>query len=194
MTEIPAIAMIAVGTAATILLALLTLLRLQVNGRHPLLALGQRWAAAPETTSAGVLALFAIAALSAFAAVLDRPVQSATVMAAHTPPAPSAFETDEDLAALRSYASEIDAKPHATAPAEPLPGVEQMIANLKARLEENPADVKGWKMLGWSYLNTGQPAEAARAYEAAQKLSPTDAEITAALSAAQFTSESVDRK
>ncbi len=184
MPEIPAVAMIVVGTAATLLLALLILIRLRVNGHHPLLTLGRRWAAAPETTSAGVLALMATAALSAFAAVSEMPAQSTTGMAAHNPPAPSAFETDEDLAALRSYASTIDTPAHATAPAESLPGVEQMIAKLKARLEENPADVKGWKMLGWSYLNTGQPAEAARAYEAAQKLSPADAEIKAALSAA----------
>jgi cytochrome c-type biogenesis protein CcmH len=160
------------------------LVRLQVNGRYPLLTLGRRWATAPRPTSAGVLALVALAALSAFAAVSEAPTQPPAGMAAHNTPAPSPFDTDEELAALRSYAAAIDAPAHATAPAEAVPGVEEMIAKLKARLDEDPSDVKGWKMLGWSYLNTGQPADAARAYETAQKLSPADAEIRAALSAA----------
>lgn len=185
MTGIPTVALIVAGTAAALLLALLILLRLQVNGRHPLLALGHRWTAAPASTSAGVLAMVAIAALSAFAAASQAPVHSTGGMEASAQPATYAFETDEDVAALRSYATAIDTPGHATKPAEPLPGVDQMISNLKARLDENPADVKGWKMLGWSYLNTGQPVEAARAYETAQKLSPADAEIEAALTAAR---------
>jgi cytochrome c-type biogenesis protein CcmH len=180
-------AFIIVGTAASSLLALLILLRIEINGHRPILALTRRWVAMPSPTSALVLAIILTVALSAFAATTRtgadiRALESTTATA---PSSHTAFDADEDLAALRSYATSIDTPPHATAPAEPLPGVEDMIAKLKARLDQSPADVKGWKMLGWSYLNIGQPTEAAGAYETAQKLAPADAEITAALAAAK---------
>jgi cytochrome c-type biogenesis protein CcmH len=56
-----------------------------------------------------------------------------------------------------------------------------MIETLRQRLEREPGDVRGWKMLAWSYLNTGQPDQAEQAYETALRLAPTDSEITAAL-------------
>ncbi len=177
-------ASIVICTAASSLLLLLILLRLKINGQLPLLAMTRRWVTMPATTSTGVLALVAAVATSAFVATFEpetgtRAPENASASA---PPAHTAFDTDEDLAALRSYASSMDA-PHASAPNEPLPGVDEMISQLKARLDENPGDVKGWKMLGWSYQNIGQVAEASRAYEAALKLAPADAEITAALAA-----------
>jgi len=180
-------AFIIVGTAASSLLALLILLRVEINGHRPILALTRRWVATSSPTSTIVLAIIFTVALSAFAATTrtgaDTQARESTTAAA--PPSHTAFDADEDLAALRTYATSIDTPPHATAPNEPLPGVDDMIAKLKARLDQNPADVKGWKMLGWSYLNLGQPTEAVRAYEAAQKLAPGDAEITAALTAAK---------
>ena len=66
-----------------------------------------------------------------------------------------------------------------------LPDVNTMIAKLVARLEKQPNDVKGWKMLGWSYLNTDRPEEAATAYETALKLEPSDLEIKKALDQAK---------
>ena len=83
---------------------------------------------------------------------------------------------------LRAYADEIDANRQSTAATPPAPGsvelpdVNTMIAKLIARLEKQPNDVKGWKMLGWSYLNTDRPEEAATAYETALKLEPSDLE------------------
>jgi cytochrome c-type biogenesis protein CcmH len=56
-----------------------------------------------------------------------------------------------------------------------------MIGKLSARLERQPDDVNGWKMLGWSYLNMDRPADAVKAYEKALKLEPGDAEIKKAL-------------
>lgn len=185
MAEIENIVWIVAATVTTSLLALLALLRMKINGHHALLSLGNRWTAVPTSTSAGVQALLAAVALSAFAAIPEHRSQPPAATAVSTLPEAATFETDGDVAALRSYASAIDSKPHATAPAEPLPGVDEMITKLKTRLDQNPTDVKGWKMLGWSYLNTGDAASATRAYEQAQKLAPTDAEITAALSAAK---------
>jgi cytochrome c-type biogenesis protein CcmH/NrfG len=178
---------IIVGTAASSLLALLILLRVEINGQRPILALTRRWIATPLPTSTLVLAIIFTIALSAFAAITrtGADTQALENTAAAAPAAHTALDTDEDLTALRTYATSINTPPQATAPSEPLPGVDDMIAKLKARLDQNPADVKGWKMLGWSYLNTGQPNEAARAYEEAQKLAPGDAEITAALTAAK---------
>jgi cytochrome c-type biogenesis protein CcmH len=101
-----------------------------------------------------------------------------------TPPGHAAIDEDADLSALRSFAGSLDGG--ATAPPEPaaatnLPGVDQMIDKLLQRLQREPGDVRGWKMLGWSYLNTGRAKEAAQAYETALKLAPADSEILAAL-------------
>lgn len=57
------------------------------------------------------------------------------------------------------------------APAETgLADVSTMINRLAERLEGNPNNPDGWRMLGWSYLSTGQAEEAAKAYAKAIKL------------------------
>jgi cytochrome c-type biogenesis protein CcmH len=43
-------------------------------------------------------------------------------------------------------------------------------AALQARLEQNPADLEGWRMLGRTYLVTGRVADAVAAYEKASSL------------------------
>jgi len=50
------------------------------------------------------------------------------------------------------------------------PNVEAMVASLAARLQENPTDVEGWKMLGRSYLQLKDFAGAITAYEQAVNL------------------------
>ncbi len=55
--------------------------------------------------------------------------------------------------------------------------VDVMIAGLKARLKENPRDVEGWRMLGWSYFNTEKYQEAASAYLHAVELQPDSADL-----------------
>lgn len=50
------------------------------------------------------------------------------------------------------------------------PDIEAMVESLAARLEENPDDVDGWKMLGRSYMTMSEPAKAASAYESAVEL------------------------
>lgn len=63
--------------------------------------------------------------------------------------------------------------------APPQAQFEQMVEQLAARLQREPGDAEGWAMLGRSYLVTGRPAEAARAYARAVALRPDDAELLA---------------
>lgn len=51
-----------------------------------------------------------------------------------------------------------------------LASVEEMVASLDQRLEENPNDLAGWKMLGRSYLQLRDIDNAVRAYERAVQL------------------------
>ncbi len=50
------------------------------------------------------------------------------------------------------------------------PDVDQMVASLAARLERQPDDLGGWKMLGRSYLTLGNFDGAVRAFERAVQL------------------------
>ena len=61
--------------------------------------------------------------------------------------------------------------------------IEAMVDGLAARMKEMPGDVRGWAMLGRSYLMLGRPAEATRAYERALALSPGEVELLTGLAA-----------
>jgi cytochrome c-type biogenesis protein CcmH len=72
-------------------------------------------------------------------------------------------------------------------PAEPqrppqrtLGSVDEMIDRLVKRLDRNPNDVEGWRMLGWSYVNTDRYGPAVTAYAKASALSPDNADIRSA--------------
>lgn len=190
-------AVVAVGTAAILLAILLLLLRAEFRGRRTVLALTRRWVAAGSGTSGFVIALLSAVAACAFALIpaLER---NERVSASALPPAQGTTDaldessrSDPALAALRAYLTKSGTERQSvaamsSAPNEAeLPDVDTMISNLVARLEQQPDDVKGWKMLGWSYLNTGRPEDAARAYETALKLDPGDIEATKALEAAK---------
>lgn len=56
-----------------------------------------------------------------------------------------------------------------------LDDVNTMIARLAARLEKEPGDGEGFRMLGWSYVMTGQPDKAIEPYKRALKLLPGNA-------------------
>jgi cytochrome c-type biogenesis protein CcmH len=60
-----------------------------------------------------------------------------------------------------------------------LDDVDTMISRLEARLKENPTDGEGFRMLGWSFQNTGKSAEAVLAYANAAKLLPKRADVHA---------------
>ncbi len=58
--------------------------------------------------------------------------------------------------------------------------VDSMIDGLTARLNANPDDVEGWRMLGWSYFNLEQYSNAADAYERAVALAPNNSDFQSA--------------
>lgn len=50
--------------------------------------------------------------------------------------------------------------------------VAQLIAGLEARMQQTPNDPEGWRMLGWSYFQTGRYGDAAAAYARAIAINP----------------------
>lgn len=79
--------------------------------------------------------------------------------------------------------------PSATQTAAPLgpdadhPGggdIQGQILQLQQQLQANPNDADGWRLLGWSYFQTGAFDEAAVAYGRAATLEPTNAEHVSA--------------
>lgn len=59
--------------------------------------------------------------------------------------------------------------------------IEAMVQQLADRLEKNPEDTEGWKMLGRSYSVMGRYPEAVRAYSRAAAKAPRDADLLAEL-------------
>lgn len=58
--------------------------------------------------------------------------------------------------------------------------VNAMIAQLEAQMQREPGNAEGWRMLGWSYLQTGRNAEAAQAYGRAVQLAPDNGDYLSA--------------
>ena len=71
--------------------------------------------------------------------------------------------------------------PAPTASASPQADVDTMISSLEAKLKANPKDAEGWRMLGWSFFETGRFAESATAYRKATQLAPDNAEYWSSL-------------
>ncbi len=57
--------------------------------------------------------------------------------------------------------------------------LDQMLARLATRLEQEPDNAEGWSVLARSYSARGKPQEAVKAYERATTLLPTDAQLLA---------------
>jgi tetratricopeptide (TPR) repeat protein len=86
---------------------------------------------------------------------------------------------DETLQRLADYAGSPETgEPASAAPAKNmLPDVNTMIERLADRLKTSPNDVEGWRMLGWSYFQTGRYQQAATAYARAVELDPSSTEF-----------------
>ena len=86
---------------------------------------------------------------------------------------------DEMLARLKGYTRSFETEnPASITAAEQLqPDVNTMIEGLAVRLESAPDDVKGWKMLGWSYSHTGRYQQAVIAYAKALEIEPGSSEL-----------------
>jgi cytochrome c-type biogenesis protein CcmH len=83
------------------------------------------------------------------------------------------------FARLEDYTRSIGTEQPASmaAAGKPLPDVNTMIERLAARLETTPEDIKGWRMLGWSYFHTARYKQAATAFARAVELDPNSAEL-----------------
>jgi cytochrome c-type biogenesis protein CcmH len=187
---------VAIGTAATLLATILFLLRSELYGRRSVVALAMRWVSTTPTTSGLVLAFLCATAIFCFAVIADNQFSRGTAasnsvdlrLEQNSSDVEDESNAGEALGALQAYADQIDDKPATdsrVASSAALPDVDTMIAKLIARLEKQPNDVNGWKMLGWSYLNMDRPEDAAKAYETALKLEPGNAEIEKGLDAAK---------
>jgi cytochrome c-type biogenesis protein CcmH/NrfG len=107
-------------------------------------------------------------------------IGAATFYVRDPPEAAGSEDTDDRLLArLQDYTRSVGSKePESTAAAgELLPDVNTMTERLAARLETTPNDVQGWRMLGWSYFNTGRYDRAADAYARAVELDPSSDEF-----------------
>lgn len=107
-----------------------------------------------------------------------------------------AREAEIDLAALRRELKLGEAPPERgpsqrdiedaekLSPAERMQMIRGMIANLEAKLKDNPKDLDGWKRLGRARMVLNEFALAAAAYRQAHELSPDDAQVMADYAAA----------
>lgn len=68
--------------------------------------------------------------------------------------------------------------------AQSLPDVDTMIERLRTRLEENPEDAEGWRMLGWSYFETNRFEDAVTAYRRATTIAPQNGSYASGLAEA----------
>jgi cytochrome c-type biogenesis protein CcmH/NrfG len=86
---------------------------------------------------------------------------------------------NESILRLNDYVRSVETKEPAVKPAaDPmLPDVSTMIERLAARLETKPDDVKGWRMLGWSYFQLERYDEATKALARAITLDPNSADL-----------------
>ena len=85
--------------------------------------------------------------------------------------------------APQAQSAAVDPKSH------PNGQVASMISSLEAKLQQKPGDAQGWQMLAWSYMRTGRPADAAKAYAKAVAIDPKNVEYLAAQGEAMAQSE-----
>lgn len=197
------------GTVAATLALTLLALRAKFSGKRYGLAVARKWSATSWSTSALVIGGLAAGSALFFlgASGPRRSIEDAHTFANLLAAAPSseaqnvdaqnAEVSDRAQASLRAYVDRVSSKnrtapnmtpiPDVTAGEQDaeLPAVDTMIERLAARLESEPSDADGWKMLGWSYLNTGKTEDSVKAYEHALSLKPGDADIEKGLADAK---------
>lgn len=85
-----------------------------------------------------------------------------------------------DVKASPTTPAAASAAESAAAGGHPQADVSAMIAQLEAQMRQQPNNAEGWRMLGWSYLQTGRNADAAEAYGKAAALDPKNADYLSA--------------
>ena len=126
-----------------------------------------------------LMACLLVAGIGAAASYLMHPFQATGPGGATSPSLSRSGSDGEMFARLKDYTRSFGAgEPASTAATDTLqPDVSSMIEKLASRLEAAPADIKGWRMLGWSYFHTGRYEQAAAAYARALQLDPDSAEL-----------------
>jgi cytochrome c-type biogenesis protein CcmH len=98
-----------------------------------------------------------------------------------TPDLPSVVASSVPAPAQTTTENATPAAPVAAAAAPSTPGqVDAMVAKLTARLQANPKDAEGWRMLGWSQFNLQHYPESMDAYAKAVELDPANIEYKSA--------------
>jgi cytochrome c-type biogenesis protein CcmH len=87
--------------------------------------------------------------------------------------------------------SEAAAVPGSVQPDQPVGSVDENIKHLQQKLMRDPDDPPGWRMLGWSYFETGDLARSAAAYRHAAQIEPENAENWSSLGEALQTASTV---
>jgi cytochrome c-type biogenesis protein CcmH len=145
--------------------------------RLPSRTFGQDLRGTAGTLMVSAAVFFLVAGFGAAASYLAKPRHAAGAGHTRSFSEPHSGPDGEMLASLKDYTRAIGNEQ--PAPGRLLPDVNTMIDQLAARLETTPEDIKGWRMLGWSYFHTGRYKQAAAAYEKAAALDPNSAEIKA---------------
>ncbi len=149
---------------------------------------GTGWNMGVLATCCGLLVLAVFANLHANNTA---PAGGDTTQGAARPVRADVARMDTEIARIESYLASVGRtplnweEPALQSPAGGLPDVETMIARLEKRLEDEPGDVEGWRTLGWSYLNTGRPTEAFKAYQRAIAIAPDREDLKEELKSAQ---------
>jgi len=107
--------------------------------------------------SVGVASLMAVAATALYAVLGNPGLPSVT-----------------PIAAGGDAQSQAQANPHTVA------DIPRLIDQLEAKMRAHPGDPEGWRMLGWSYMQTSRPADAATAYARAAALDPKNSDYVSA--------------
>jgi len=100
------------------------------------------------------------------------------------PDTPAAsLQRDADLARLELYTKSLPQVRSTVGPMSTprqLPDVDTMIERLAARLQSQPDDAEGWRMLGWSYYHVQRPPRPPKAYARAVVWRPESSEFQSA--------------
>jgi len=93
----------------------------------------------------------------------------------------TSWEWDSDSESPHAASStDTGARPSASASGSSMPSVEELLPGLRERLEREPNDLNGWRILGRSYATLNRYAESIQAYKRAYELTGgQDADVLA---------------
>jgi cytochrome c-type biogenesis protein CcmH len=147
--------------------------------RAPVSALGQDLRGPGGTLIVPAVVFLLVAGIGAATSYFGGPPRAAGSDETGSSSQPHSGPNGEMLANLSDYTRSIGSEgaASAAAPSKLLPDVNTMIERLAARLDTAPNDVKGWRMLGWSYFHTGRYSQAVAALAKAVELDPSSGEL-----------------